>query len=79
MELILLYVVIGALTGLLAGLLGIGGGVITVPSLYYLLTWVGFPPDHIMHVSIGTALACTFTTSSASPQSPVVQLTVANV
>lgn len=60
---IAIFIVLGLCTGVLAGLLGIGGGVITVPALYYILRAYGVPPDHIMHISIATALASTLFTS----------------
>jgi hypothetical protein len=64
--LILFLIIIGLITGILAGLLGIGGGVITVPALYYLFHFYHFPNDHLMHTCIATALAATLLTSSGS-------------
>ncbi len=51
------------MTGVLAGMLGIGGGVITVPLLYFMLRSYQFPRENLMHVAIATALASTFITS----------------
>ena len=65
MELIL-FVIVGLITGILAGLLGIGGGVITVPAMYYIFSDSDLPKDHLMHVCIATALAATFITSLGS-------------
>jgi uncharacterized membrane protein YfcA len=64
--LILLYIIIGLLTGILAGLLGIGGGVITVPAMFYLFHLYDFPKEHLMHTCIATALATTLMTSLGS-------------
>lgn len=53
----LIFILIGALAGLLAGLIGIGGGVVVVPSLYYTLATLKIPPAEIMQIVIGTSLA----------------------
>jgi uncharacterized membrane protein YfcA len=59
----IIFIVLGLCTGVLAGLLGIGGGVITVPALYYVFRYYGIDPDHLMHISIATALGATLFTS----------------
>lgn len=56
---IIAYIAIGSLAGITGGLLGIGGGVIIVPSLLFLFSFLGFPKEHLMHIAIGTSLACT--------------------
>jgi uncharacterized membrane protein YfcA len=61
-----LLIFLGLTTGLLGGLLGIGGGVITVPALYYLLSYYDFPSQYLMHTCIATSLASTILTSSGS-------------
>ena len=55
--LILLGTVSGAGAGLLAGLIGIGGGIVVVPVVYYGLVEAGTPVDQAAHVAIGTSLA----------------------
>ena len=60
---ILIFIVFGAATGLIAGLLGIGGGVIAVPVLYFTLWGSGFPHDELMHVAVATSLATTVITA----------------
>lgn len=63
---ILIYVVGGALAGLSAGLLGIGGGLIVVPFLAIVLAHVGFPHDELMHVAVATSLLLIVFTSVSS-------------
>ncbi|GLQ58081.1 sulfite exporter TauE/SafE family protein [Devosia nitrariae] len=47
----------GAVSGVAAGLLGIGGGAIIVPVLSNALLWIGYDADVTMHVAVGTSLA----------------------
>lgn len=61
-----LYALFGIIAGLLAGLLGIGGGLVIVPILNYMFTLQGFPPEHIMHMALGTSLASIMFTSVSS-------------
>ena len=60
------YIVTGALAGFLAGLLGIGGGLIVVPVLVVSFTMQGFSSDVIMPLAVGTSLATIVVTSSIS-------------
>lgn len=48
---------LGVTVGPLAGLLGVGGGVISVPGLFLLFKYLGFPEELIMHLAVGTSLA----------------------
>lgn len=63
---IVAYVLIGIFAGLLAGLLGIGGGMITVPCLAFFFLLEGFPQGYLMHMAIGTSLASAIFTGIAS-------------
>lgn len=57
LSLLLLLTVLGAISGLLAGLLGIGGGMVLVPVLTYVMHEQGVASTHIVHASIATSLA----------------------
>jgi uncharacterized membrane protein YfcA len=63
---ILILAVLGAVTGVAAGLLGIGGGMILVPFLTLLLTWQGLAPDLVIHAAIATSMASILFTSVSS-------------
>ena len=63
---LLAYLGTGAVAGLLAGLLGIGGGLVIVPALAALFSLHGFPADDLMHFAIGTSLATIVPTSIVS-------------
>jgi len=60
------YLAIGTAVGFLAGLLGVGGGMITVPVLVFVFTAKSFPPEHLMHLSLATAMATIPFTSASS-------------
>ncbi|HUS24191.1 MAG TPA: sulfite exporter TauE/SafE family protein [Candidatus Binatia bacterium] len=61
-----LFLVTGAVAGLLAGLFGVGGGLIMVPALAALLPRVGVAESVIMQMAIGTSLAVISATSISS-------------
>lgn len=52
--------------GILAGLLGVGGGIVIVPALYFALNLTGMDPGLTMKVAVGTSLATIVFTSLAS-------------
>lgn len=56
----------GILGGILAGLLGIGGGIVIVPALYFGLSLVSVEPALAMQVAVATSLATIVFTSLAS-------------
>lgn len=66
MDTITIYLVTGAASGLLAGLFGVGGGLIIVPALAWLLPQQGVGQTAVMQTAIGTSLAVIGLTSIAS-------------
>jgi uncharacterized membrane protein YfcA len=62
----LAYFATGAFVGLLAGMLGIGGGMTLVPVLAAMFAGQQFAPDHTVHLALGTGMASIMFTSSAS-------------
>jgi uncharacterized membrane protein YfcA len=60
------YLAIGVTVGFLAGLFGIGGGMIMVPMLVFVFTAKGFPAEHLMHLSLATSMATIVFTSLSS-------------
>ena len=52
--------------GFVAGLFGIGGGLITVPFLYYIFGSIGVDQSYLMHLAVGTSFAIIIPTSMAS-------------
>ena len=63
---LLAYAGLGALAGTVAGLLGVGGGIIVVPGLAFLIATDGVPADRLMQVAVGTSLATIVATSLSS-------------
>ncbi len=53
----------------LSGLLGIGGGAAMVPVLAFIFKAVGFAPDHVVHLALGTSIASILFTSASSVRS----------
>jgi uncharacterized protein len=62
----MLYLGVGALVGVMAGLLGIGGGIIIVPLLSASFAVLGLTSDNLHHLALGTSLATIMFTSIAS-------------
>ena len=64
--LIIVLSIAASLSGFIAGLLGVGGGIIMVPALYYAFTVLDFDIVTRMHLSVGTSLAIIIPTSIIS-------------
>jgi uncharacterized membrane protein YfcA len=60
------YLTLGAIAGFLAGLFGVGGGLVLVPVLLFLFDAQQFPTEHTMHLALGTSMASILFTSLAS-------------
>ncbi|WP_420403564.1 sulfite exporter TauE/SafE family protein [Nisaea sp.] len=56
-------VLAGAGGGLLSGLLGVGGGIVVVPVLFSVFTYLDVSPEIIMHLTVGTSFAAMIPTS----------------
>lgn len=65
-ELIAVFLILGAFVGFMAGLLGIGGGGILVPVLTTIFIYQGFAMDNVVHIALGTSMACIMVTSFSS-------------
>ena len=63
MSIYLLYGICGSIGGFLGGLLGLGGGIIFVPALFFIFTLYGINSDHIMQSAVSTSLACVIISS----------------
>lgn len=69
LELLGLYLLTGATAGFLAGLLGVGGGLIMVPALVFISRKMGFADHLILHLALGTSLATVVFNSISSIRS----------
>lgn len=66
MLLIASYLILGAVAGLIAGIFGLGGGIIIVPTLIFTFSYLHFPPEVATHLAVGTSVASiAFTSLSA--------------
>ena len=60
------YLALGAIAGFLAGIFGVGGGLVLVPVLVFLFDSQQFPAEHVMLLSLGTSMAGILFSSLAS-------------
>jgi uncharacterized membrane protein YfcA len=61
-----LLVGVGLFGGVLSGLLGVGGGIVIVPALYHVFSYLEIDPAIRMHLAVGTSLATIIPTSIRS-------------
>ncbi len=66
LPMLLMLAVIGAFAGVMAGLLGVGGGIILVPAFYYAFSGLGYDNAQLMQICLGTSLATIIFTSVRS-------------
>ncbi|AQS48203.1 hypothetical protein BMG03_10630 [Thioclava nitratireducens] len=64
--LVLILMAVGAFAGVLAGLLGVGGGIVLVPAFFYLFSGLGYGSSDLMQVCVATSLATIIVTSIRS-------------
>ncbi len=65
-ELFIISLLIGVIAGILAGLFGLGGGVVIVPALVWLFSEQHYPEQYIMIMAVATSLATIIFTSISS-------------
>lgn len=65
-QMAVLLLVIGAFAGVLAGLLGVGGGIVLVPAFFYAFQTLGYGGDQLMQMCLATSLATIIVTSVRS-------------
>lgn len=63
MTILLAYILLGAVAGLIAGVFGLGGGIVIVPTLIFTFTFLEFPPEVLTHLAVGTSLTTILFTS----------------
>ena len=63
---LLLIIFAATAVGFFAGLFGIGGGLISVPCLFFIFETLNFDKDYLMHLTVGTAFTITIFTSTVS-------------
>jgi uncharacterized membrane protein YfcA len=68
-QMVVLLLAIGAFAGVVAGLLGVGGGIVLVPAFFYTFSAMGYGSAQLMQVCLATSLATIIVTSARSVQS----------
>ena len=68
-QMLALLLVIGAFAGVLAGLLGVGGGIVLVPAFFYAFQTLGYGGPQLMQICLATSLATIIVTSLRSVMS----------
>ncbi|MGB7243529.1 MAG: sulfite exporter TauE/SafE family protein [Sulfitobacter sp.] len=66
MQMAIFLLVIGAFAGVLAGLLGVGGGIVLVPAFFYAFDLLGYQSPQLMQLCVATSLATILVTSVRS-------------
>ena len=63
---LIIFLCLGTVAGILAGLLGVGGGLVIVPMITYTFSFQGIVGEHTHHLALGTSLATIMFTSVSS-------------
>lgn len=66
LEMAALLIAVGGFAGVLAGLLGVGGGIVLVPSFFYVFAGLGYESAQLMQMCLATSLATIIVTSARS-------------
>jgi uncharacterized membrane protein YfcA len=66
LTILLVFALVGIAAGLVAGLFGLGGGVVMVPAMIYAFGALAFPEAVTVHLAVGTSLACIVVTATVS-------------
>lgn len=66
LTLLAVFAAVGVVAGLIAGLFGLGGGVVMVPAMIYTFGVLAFPETIATHMAVGTSLACIVVTASVA-------------
>ncbi|MCA3579284.1 MAG: sulfite exporter TauE/SafE family protein [Bradyrhizobium sp.] len=73
---LLILGIAGLIAGVLAGLFGVGGGILMVPVMRFLAEPLGWPPDRAMHFAVATSVAAVVPTAISSARAHLRQNTV---
>lgn len=65
-QMLIMLMAIGAFAGVLAGLLGVGGGIVLVPAFFYAFQTLGYDGPQLMQICLATSLATIVVTSIRS-------------
>lgn len=65
-QMLALLIAIGGVAGVIAGMLGVGGGIVLVPAFFYAFTYLGYDSAQLMQICLATSLATIVVTSVRS-------------
>ncbi len=63
---IIIFAIVGVISGFISGLFGVGGGTVRVPIFIYLFPWIGIAHSVLMHVATATSMALVIPSAIAS-------------